>query len=283
MRRLFRTAAVLCATFAAPALRAQQPVTIDFSEYACSEATQPCEYQATTGNPVTSKGFDFLDRYSILATEGTNSLGTWSNNPSNLGYVNRPSNLGSSTALFAPGNGDVLEMYTHSGRNFDLYSMDVAGLFRQSSISPPLGAPTTFNMYFQYFSSYTSWYNGTPDGDLYASVSPGTVVNGDRVPLLRTLDFSQPLGTISNGVYLQWLDGRPSDLQGGGIFGIQWIQGSLSGFDATGAPVFATGSGRAHQFTNVVAAVVPEPGTFALAGAGLALVVGAGLRRRRAA
>ena len=275
MRRFLTTAAVLCATVAAaPALRAQA-VTINFSEYACSDPSQPCEYQATTGRAVTSKGFAFLDRNSIYGG-GTNSLGTWSNNPSNLGYVNRPSNLGGSTALFAPNNGDVVEMYASTGQNFSLYSMDVAGLFRQSSISPPLGAPNTFNLYFQYFLSYNSFYNGTPDGDFYATVPPAPLANGDRVPLLRTIDFA---GNNPGALQLNFLDGSQSDLRN--IFGIEWIQGSLTGRDSTGAPTFLAASGRAHQFTNIVAAVVPEPGTFALAGAGLVVTLGAGLRRRR--
>jgi hypothetical protein len=38
-------------------------------------------------------------------------------------------------------------------------------------------------------------------------------------------------------------------------------------------------SGTLHQFTNVAAQVVPEPGTYALVGAGVLLLAGAGRRR----
>lgn len=277
MHRCFLLAAAVLATgVAAPgAVRAQ---AITFSNYACNDPSQPCEYPAEIGQPLTAGGFDFTNY-------GNNSLGTWSSNPSNLGYANRPSNVGASTTLFATGNGDRILMSQSAGRAFDLHSMDFAGLFRQSSISPPLGAPSDFTLLFEYFRTPEALTALSPDGEFSATVSAAPLEDGDRVPLLRTVDF---FGATAPGVSVHWLMGRPSDLLDSGIYGVQWVNATFTGFDATGSPAFTRGSVYAHQFTNVVAdvvgaQVVPEPSTFALAAGGLVLLVGAGRRRQRTA
>ena len=274
---LLTAAAVLAAGVAAPrAVRAQaQPIT--FGSYACDDPSQPCEYAAEVGRPLTAGGFDF-------AEYGNYSLGTWSSNPSNLGSVNRPSNAGGSTALFANGNGDAIVMSQSAGRAFDLYSMDFASLFRQSSISPPLGPVRDFTVFFEYFRTPAALAALAPDGEFSATVAAAPLAGGDRVPLLRTVDFS---GATAPGVSVRWLTGQSSDLLGAGVYGVAWYNASFTGLNPDGSPAFLYGSPYSHQFTNVVAdvagaQVVPEPGTFALAAGGLVLLVGAGrLGRRR--
>lgn len=276
MRRFhhFALAATLATCAAAPCtLRAQ---LITFSDYACAEPSQPCEYQATTGRPLTANGFEFYNDYYGFP----NQLATWSANPSNLGFANRPSNIGASTALFGEFPGDVIQMNARSGRRFDLYSMDVASLFRQSSISPPFGEVGDFTLLFEYYHTLDAYTSGVPDGAFGASVAPGPLVDGDRVPLLRTVDF---FGATAPGVSVQWLAGRPSDLRGAGIYGVRWTNASFGGYDENGLPVFDYGVQFTHQFTNVAAQVVPEPATLVLVGAGVCVLVGAGVRRRRVA
>lgn len=279
LRLTTRLAAVAAVTLAAAPLRAQDPVTINFSEYACSAAVDCPDYQATIGQPVTSKGFEFYDYLTSSGAASSNSLGTWSNNPANLGYANRPTNLGGSTTLFGTGTSDRIEMYTASGGPFQLRSIDVAYLFRRSSI-PTLGYPATSTIYFQYYKSAAAYDAGIADGDFSATIAAGPLdASSDRAAVLRTLDFTT--GLVGGTTPIVWRTGSSSDLLGGGVYGVQWFNGDLTSYTNINSWTLTQGSGRSYQFTNVVAAVVPEPSTFALAAIGLATVAGAGLRRRR--
>lgn len=275
----FVAAAGAATLAAAPALRAQDPVTINFSEYACTQAVDCPDYQATIGRPLTSKGFEFYDYATSSGAASSNSLGTWSSNAANLGFANRPTNIGGSTTLFGTGTTDRIEMYSASGAPFQLRSIDIAYLFRRSSIST-LTYPTSTTIYFQYFKTLEAYDAGTPDGDFSALITAGPLdASNDRAPVLRTLDFMT--GTVGGSTGFTWRTGSLGDLMGSGVYGVQFFQGDLTSYTNVNTWTLTQGSGRSYQFTNVVAAVVPEPSTFALAAAGMAVAAGAGLRRRR--
>ncbi len=295
LRRLLPAAALTVASLAvtAPA-RAQQYTkqTINYSAYRSTTTTEP-GYQATFGNPLTSKGYELYDFYTQSNSAGPSAfssqqVATWGTSASDLGSKNLPSNLGpSAAALWANGTTDRLELYsTGNGvtpQAFRLYSMDMASLFAASSITPALGAPASMNIYFQYYKSLTSYLNGTPDGDVSAFVRVAPTVNGDIVPLLRTVDFTGQ--NNSSDVSVSFLNGKVGDLTDAtGIYGIQWFQGSLTSYANINSWSLTQRSGLSHQFTNLVVqdvAPVPEPSTFALAGVGLLTVAGVGLRRRK--
>lgn len=295
VRTLLRAAAALAAlSFAASPAAAQQYTkqTLDFSDYRSPRTTEP-GYQATFGNPLRAHGYELYDLYTQSTSDGpatfsSQQISTWGTASYDLGSNNLPSNLGpSAAALWANGTTDRLELYsTGNGvqpQAFNLYSMDVAQLFAASSITPALGAPAGFNLYFQYYKSLDSYLTGVPDGDLYVGVSGAPEVDGDTTPLLRTIDFTGNSNT--DDVSVTFLTGNVGDLTDArGIYGIQWFQGSLTGYGSIDNWALTQRSGLSHQFTNlVVQDVVPEPGTFALAGVGILTVVGVGLRRRRPA
>ena len=287
MSRLLSKVTALAATVGAfagaPALRAQ-PVTIDFGEYACGAAADCPDIQAGIGSPVRSKGYEFYNYASGLGGPSFNSLGTWSSNPSNLGYANRPTNIGSSTALFGTGNGDRIEMYASSPYAFRVESIDFANLFRLSSISPPLGEPANLNIYFQYFATLDAYDSGIPDGDFLAVVERGPLVGTDRPTFLRTVNFGATVGTNVGGVTLVDLAGSASALGGRGVYGLQWYNASLGAYGGLNQFQLTAASGRAHQFTNAVAEVfTPEPATVTLAGVGLVTLLVAARRRQRQA
>ncbi len=307
-RRLSLAAAALTvATAAAVApARAQQyqTQTLDFAQYRSATTTEP-GYQATFGNPLfagVNSSYQLYDLYTQSSSTGTPSnpsgptgfssqqIASWGTSPSDLGSKNLPTNLSShAAAIWANGTTDRLELYsTGNGvdnQAFRLYSMDVASLFAASSITPALGGPASMNIYFQYYKSLNAYLSGVPDGDAYAFVRVAPTVNGDVVPLLRTIDFT---GQNNNSnVSINFLSGHVGDLTDAtGIYGIQWFQGSLASYGNIANWSLTQRSGLSHQFTDLVVqdvAPVPEPTTFALAGVGIVTVLGVGLRRRKQA
>ena len=298
--RTFLHAAATLSTVSLAAVSAQaqqyNKQTITFSSYRSPMTVEP-GYQATFGNPLQANGYQLYDLYtqssSTTAASGpagfsSQQISTWGTAASDLGSKNLPTNLGSSTAaIWGNGTTDRLELYsTGNGvdnQAFRLYSMDMASLFAASSITPALGGPASMNIYFQYYKSLDAYLNEIPDGDLYATVRVAPTVNGDIVPLLRTVDFTGQ--SNSTNVSVTFLNGHIGDLtDAAGIYGIQWFQGSLATYTDINNWTLTQRSGLAHQFTNVVVqdvAPVPEPSTFALAGVGLLTVVGVGLRRRQ--
>lgn len=297
-RHLLRAAAVIgtFASLVAAAPAQAQRTTITFNNYRSTTTTEP-GYQATFYAPLTANGYEFYDLYTQSSSAGPSAfssqqVASWGTNSSDLGSKNLPSNLGStSAALWGNGTTDRLEMNAAATADgytpFRLYSMDMGSLFARSSITPALGGPAAMNIYFQYFKTLNAYTTGIPDGDLYAYVNVAPTVNGDVVPLLRTVNFA---GTAnSSDVFVKFLSGNAGDLTDGtGIYGIQWFQGSLdlsstsTGYRNIDSWTLAQRSGLSHQFTNIVAEVVtPEPSTFALAGIGLVTVIGVGLRHRQ--
>lgn len=293
---LSAVATAAAVSFAAAPAAAQHYTTqtINFSGYRSAATTEP-GYQATFGNPLQANGYQLYDLYTQSSATASSpgptgfssqQIATWGTASTDLGSKNLPSNLGpSAAALWANGTTDRLELYsTGNGvdnQSFRLYSMDMASLFAASSITPALGGPASMNIYFQYYKSLNSYLTGVPDGDLYAHVAVAPTVNGDVVPLLRTVDFTGQ--SNSSSVSVNFLSGQIGDLTDAtGIYGIQWFQGSLASYTNINQWTLAQRSGLSHQFTNVVVQdVTPEPSTFALAGVGLLTVVGVGLRRRQ--
>lgn len=241
MRR-FRLAATVASAAAvalvAPvAVSAQAPVTVRFNEYASPTVA---EYDATPGRPVTSGGFDF---YAAFGTGARNALGTWGNDPAvdPDTHINRPTNIGSSTAMFGTQAGERMDMYVAGDnpfapvRRFNLFSIDVAHLFNQAYLADGT-VPAPFTL------SFTGFLGGSSITQTFSIGAPS-----GPTPFLSTLLF----------------DGRWRGLQS-----VAWSQsGAIN---------------TQHQFTNVVASVVPEPGTYAMLAVGLGMLGAVRVRRRRA-
>src|SRR5215217_3745714 len=91
----------------AVALPSQAPVVSNFSNYSSPFTT---EFQAAVGRPVTSGVLDFYDT-DLFVNGARNVLGTWGTSPLDPGSVNRPNNIGSSTAMFLTQFGEELDIF----------------------------------------------------------------------------------------------------------------------------------------------------------------------------
>lgn len=229
------------ALLATPAAAHAQRVVVDFDAYRTPVTT---EHQATIGRPVRSDGFDF---YAASGFQGTNRnvLGSWGADPAAdpVGAGNLPSNLGgTAAAMFGTAFGERIDM-TVGGQNL------FAATYR------------TFHLY---------------SIDLAHQFSEGYLVGGTLQPFSVTFfGFIQgeaaaisqafTVGAPAAGMPVlttHAFDGRWRNLEQ-----VVWFQSSL-------------GSPFGHQFTNIEAQVVPEPGTWVLLGTGLG-VLGVAARRRR--
>jgi hypothetical protein len=242
--RALRTAGSLAAVLliAAPPLAAQG-APIDFSAYASPVTT---EYQATVGRPVTVGGFDF---FAYRAPGARNVLGTWGTDPAADpdGALNLPSNRGGATALYGTQAGEIVDMYA-------------AGQF----FNPP-ATFATFNLFgMDVAHLYAQQY--LPFGTTlqpFTLTFFGFTVRGANATVQQSFVVPAP----SSGA--PFLNSLQFDARWRGLYQVAWQQSTA-------------GSGQFHQFTNVSAAVVPEPSTVLLVGTGV-LLIAAGTRRRRRA
>ena len=200
------------------------------------------EYQATPGGDVTSKGFDF---YAYFGAGARNALQTWGTEED---AVNLPRNLGPTAgALFATRFLERIDMETSSGKLFNLFSIAVAHVYDRSSLVTGDLSPISLFFYGR---------NAAGQNSVFASfnIPAPTIVGPNQSPVLFTLLFPPTWRALSS---------------------VEWYQAS----GASNAQI--AGSAVSHQFTNIVAEVVPEPNTYLLMTTG---VIGLLLitRRRRA-
>ena len=235
-------AAVLTLVTVAAPLAAQQPVTITFAEYASPFTT---EYAAALGEPVSSGGFDFYSSDALRAN-ARNVLGTWGTDPSDPGFVNQPTNRGNSVLLAGtlPGAAGAVDMYA---AGTDLVQGPTR-TFNLYSIAIAHLYSTEFTTVLQSFPLTFAGVNsiGSQIQQTFTIAAPLAGPDGIQRPVLQTLTFDS-----------RWRD----------LARVGWTQQTvLSGL---------------HQFTNVTAAVVPEPGTYVLLATGLAGLGVVARRRRR--
>jgi hypothetical protein len=237
MRRLSPLASVLAGL--AIALPARAQVVSNFSNYSSPFTT---EFQAAVGRPVTSGVLDFYDT-ELFVAGARNVLGTWGTSSSDPGSVNRPTNAGGSTTMFATQLGEEVDIFGRGSdivlgifQPFSLFSIDVGHLY-SPAYAPITLAPITLT----FFGFGPSTGNATIQ-QVFTIPVP-TAVGGVQRPLLQTLTFDSRWSAMSN---------------------VWWFQ---SGSSAT-----------ANQFSNAVATLTPEPSTYVFTLTGL---VGLGLIGRR--
>jgi len=239
MRRLSPFALVLIGLAIAQPVRAQ--VNSNFSNFSSPTTT---EFQAAVGRPVTSGVLDFYDT-ELFVSGARNVLGTWGTNPTDPGSVNRPTNIGSSTTMFATQLGEEVDIFGMGSdivlgifQPFSLFSMDVGHLY-SPAYAPFTLAPITL----------TVFGFGPSTGNVVISqvftIPVPTAIGGVQRPLLQTLTFDSRFSAMNNVWFFQ-----------------------------------SSGSGTANQFTNVRATLTPEPSTYVFTLTGLVALAVAGRRKR---
>ncbi len=222
---------------------AAQTVTLNFAEFRSPVTT---EYQATPGGDVTTRGFDL---YAAFGSGARNALGTWGTNDETA--VNLPTNLGPVRgSLWGTQFGERIDLEASDGSLFDLYSIDVAHMYNRSTLLSGDLAPIT--LFFYGFNA--AGQNTTALTQSFTIPAPA-IVGGQQAPVFSTLVFGSAFRAVS---------------------AVAWFQQS----GPTTAAVL--GSNVSHQFTSIVAQVVPEPSTYVLLGAGLSVLLVAARRRREA-
>jgi hypothetical protein len=239
MHRFHVPLLVLAAVTLAPPAGAQQNATSTFSAYSSPVTT---EYQAAIGRPVTSGVLDFYATEFFVAG-ARNVLGTWGSSPSDPGFVNRPTNLGTSTAMFGTQLGEEIDVFGTGSdvvlnrlAPFAIYSMDVAHLY-STAYSPAGLLPFTLSVF--------GFGPGTGNLQIQQNftIAAPSAIAGVQNPVLQRITFDSRWQLMSN---------------------VWWFQSSSSS--------------TVHQFTNVNATLLPEPGTYALMLVGM---IGLGALRAR--
>ncbi|MDX2192938.1 MAG: PEP-CTERM sorting domain-containing protein [Gemmatimonadales bacterium] len=239
-------AGALLAGVAAPAA-AQTRVLIDFSPFRSAVTT---EFQALPGGDVYQHGFG------IFATFGNgarNALGTWGTDAvqerADL-FANVPTNLGpTSAAMWGTQFAEQMNLFREDGRTFRLHTIDLAHMYARSYLISGDLAP--FSVRFFGIPAGQTTFSITQDCPL--TLAP--IVGNDRPPQLQTCTFDS-----------RWRNVRE----------VAWLNQGQQGNSAL------AGSAFSHQFTNIDATIVPEPGTWAFMATGL-LGLAAAARRRRSA
>ena len=204
-----------------------------FNSYTSPTTT---EYQAAIGAPVTSGVLDFYATEFFVAG-ARNVLGTWGT--ADVGAVNRPTNIGTSTAMFGTQLGEEVDIFGKGTDvvgafngiapflNFSLFSIDVAHLY-STAFSPFALNPFTFTVF-----AFGPSTGGATISQAFTIPAPASI-GGVQSPFLTTVTLDSRFSNVSNAWFNQ-----------------------------------SNGSGSAYQFTNVVASTVPEPSTYVMLLTGL--------------
>lgn len=219
-----------------------QNATSTFSSYSRPVTT---EHQANIGRPVTSGVLDFYAT-EFFVSGARNVLGTWGSSPSDPGFVNQPINLGASTAMFGTQLGEEIDLFG-AGSNIIVNRIIPFHIFSMdvAHLYSTVFAPLTLSPFTLTVFGFGSGTGGATIQQSFTIAAP-PVTGGFQTPVLQTLTFDNRWRSLDN---------------------VWWFQG--------------TGSASAHQFTNVNATLVPEPGTYALTLAGLLVIGGLRARARR--
>jgi hypothetical protein len=195
---------------------------------------------------VRSGGLDFYAAEAIQPPNQSsrNVLATWGYDPSDPANINRPLNVGTSTTLFATVLGEEINVYA-AGSNALFGPYGTFGLYSidVGHLYSSAWAPFTMAQFDLTF--FGLLRSGTTVSQTF-TIPAAPTIGSFRYPVLNTLVFNTNFYADLTNVW--------------------WNQGS--------------GSGTAHQFTNVVQVVIPEPGTYLLMLTGLSgLALVARLRR----
>jgi hypothetical protein len=199
------------------------------------------EYPAAVGDPLRSNGFDFFAT-ELFVPGARNALATWGTDPSDAGARNRPSNAGRSTALAATQPGDEIDMIVAGD---DLIAPSTPFILYSIDLAHLYSTPyvpglTPFNL------NIFGILDSGEDLVQTFTVALPPLVGGARTPLLQTFLFDNRWRNVVN---------------------VYWFQ-------------TVTSTGAAHQFTNIRAAVAPEPSTYVLMATGLGVLFLVARRRR---
>jgi hypothetical protein len=197
------------------------------------------EYPAAIGDPLRSNGFDFFVS-EYFVPGARNALSTWGTDPADNGARNRPRNAGTSATLAATQAGEEIDMIV-AGEDLlaPMLEFNLYSIELAHLYSTPY-VPALVNFDLTFFGIL-----GTGEAvEETFTVPVPPLVGSVRTPLLQSFTFGA-----------QWRN----------LVNVYWFQGGSTG--------------TVHQFTNITAAVVPEPATYLLLGTGLGVLLVVARRR----
>jgi hypothetical protein len=185
-----------------------------------------------------------FDFYEFFSSNARNVLATWGTNPSldAYGAANQPTNIGSSTAMFSTAATEIDMFAAGQDVNNPLVAFNLYSIDVANLYSTP-NVPFMQSFNLTFF-GYNTDFNQF--SQTFAIIAPGSA-NAPQTPALQTLVFDSRWNNMLN---------------------VWWNQTNVLS--------------QQHQFTNVTAAVLPEPSTYVLMLTGLGTLGLVAVRRRRA-